>query len=137
MNDLIARLEEATGPSYALDCEITESRLPDEWFGSKVESWFGYGSGVYGCNTADGIRHLECLRAGKYTCSIDAALTLVPEGFQAYVDTGIGPGDAHACVWTDYPHRIQGGAREQATPAIALCISALKVRAFNQHHALT
>lgn len=95
MNDLIAKLEAATGPDRRLDDAIHVA-----------------------------VRGRTALP--PYTKSIDAALMLVPQGFQAYVDTGVGYGDAHACVWADHPHRIQGGARQQATPAIALCIAALK-----------
>jgi hypothetical protein len=108
IQDIIARLERASGPDHEIDREIAEYLRtyspPDR--GSQEGDW------------------------PNYTHSIDAALTLAPKGFQAYVDTGVGAfsGDAHACVWTDYPHRISGGARQCFNPAIALCIAALRAR---------
>jgi len=124
-NPLIVQLEKASGPSFALDCAITEALLPDEWFGSKVESWFGHGRGVYGCNTADGIRHLDCLRAGKYTTSIDAALALVPDGLDFVIRSLRGHAEARVGGAKD-EYLIKGG--EHITPAMALCIAALKAR---------
>lgn len=106
--DIISRLESAEGPDRELDGDI----------------WFA----VHGYRASANLENYP----SRYTASIDAAMTLVPDGFQAYVDTGIGHGDAHACVWTDHPCRIQGGARQQHSPAIALCIAALKARALTQ-----
>ena len=99
MQDLIERLEKAIAPDHDLSAAIFKAVWPDR-------------------------RRRYAENLDHVTGSLDAALTLVPEGFQAYVDTGLGAGQAHACVWTDHPHRIQGGARQQPTPAIALCIAA-------------
>lgn len=139
IEDLIARLEKATSANFALDCEIYESfMLPDKWFGSKVENWFGHGSGIYSCNTADGYGHIDCLRAHAFTSSIDAALTLVPEGwFWRAGVTSIYKAWAH--VHKTHPDHGEPGKNEfgwkrelwepDTNPAIALCIAALKARA--------
>lgn len=108
MDELIAQLEAATGPSATLDMAISRAiRTGQVWTDSQ-----GFPNDVK-----------------SYTSSIDDALSLKPDGFQAYVDTGIGMGHAHACIWTDHPHRISAGARQAANPAIALSIAALKLRA--------
>jgi hypothetical protein len=112
---LIERLEKATGPDRALNALIYLDVLnPHMRAGWTAPNGIGP-EGYYARVSPD------------YTGSIDAALTLVPEGFQAYVDTGT-PEGAHACVWTDYPHRISGGARQCTQPAIALCTAALRAR---------
>ena len=102
MDDLIRKLEAATGPDRSLDEAI--------FVIAKYEP-------------------SEKLPA--YTASIDAALTLVPEGWLRYVaddENGV-----HACVWQKrmpwQGGKIQAGCLKAATPAIALCIAALKARA--------
>lgn len=148
IEELISRLEKAPGANFALDCAIFETTgLPDEWFGSRVEAWFGHGSGVYGCNTADGKRHLDCLRAPNYTSSIDAALTLIKDGwFYSIVkehqdflpadETKLFSAEVRApVVWGQDPETkmpdpfIETYTGEAHNPAIALCIAALKSRA--------
>lgn len=127
MHDLIKKLEAAPGPSLALECEIAEAFLPSEWFGSKVESWFGHGTGIYGCNTADGMRHLDCQRAGKFTTSVDAAMTLVPDGLDFVVRSLRGHAEARVGGAKD-DYIIKGG--HHVTPAMALCIAALKAHEY-------
>lgn len=60
--------------------------------------------------------------AKHYTASIDAALTLVPEGLQFYLSRG------------DYATAATVGREQEwhataATPALALCAAALRARA--------
>ena len=61
----------------------------------------------------------------KYTRSLDAAMTLVPEGWFALIDTR-GRADVR------YAPIDQSGYRREvadaATPALALCIAALRAR---------
>lgn len=125
--ELIERLKAADGPNYALDCAISEILLPDEWFGSKVESWFGHGTGLYGCNTADGIRHLDCQRAGKFTVSVDAAMSLIPADCQWTLES-----DAAWVRWMegDRVREAQWGfnGRGGKSTALAICIAALYAR---------
>lgn len=100
MADLIERLEKATEPEWELDAAI--ARLDD------IREAFG--------DCADD-------EVPPYTSSIDAALTLVPEGCKWLVqDLGIG---FEACT---YPRKGVPCAAKGAAPAIALCIAALKAR---------
>lgn len=104
MKDLIAKLEAATAPDRELDVSV---------------------------HLAAG-RDVECEYTAtrdvpRYTASLDAALTLVPEGYGGIV--GIGKSGL-TFLWQDGRGRDRGistGSKPK-TPAIALCIVALKVR---------
>jgi len=100
MIDLIRRLEAATGPDREIDADI--GRV----FG-RLKPPYPHDAGF------------EYLR---YTESLDAALTLVPEDCRW--ELGVYPmlGFCGA-VWTDVLHRGFG-----RTPAIALLIAALRAR---------
>jgi hypothetical protein len=94
--ELIAALEAATGPSWELDGFICEA---------------------VGAVKPEATPHWEW--PPRYTASIDAALTLVPEGASGAIEFG---NHTQACV-------VGGPWCDGATPAIALCIAALKARA--------
>lgn len=113
---IISRLKKATGPDQELDDTI-----------AVLEGYRG-----------------SPLPYTHYTSSIDAALTLVPEGLSCAVK--IYPEGGGACeIWryvTEVFAEAYGGAEElrrrngtfdhqnvgAATPAIAICIAALKAR---------
>ena len=111
-DELIAALERAEGPSRELDY----------W------CWW---------RSTDVLRHddpepddvAEDIRRDimpRYTASIDAALSLVPDGWHWAVSWG----GVH--LWRhfeDYPIPGTGIIVQHKTPAIALCIAALKARA--------
>ena len=105
MKELIERLEKATGPDRELD-EAVERAIFDE--GKEWRS-----------------AHLP-----YFTASLDAALTLVPEGYRWLVGNawkdkhGSCPAMATVALAGDYGTRPTSAA----TPAIALCIAALKAR---------
>jgi hypothetical protein len=106
MNDLIARLEKATGPDRALEADIAAACAPTD---DPREAAF-----LNGRDYPD-----------LYTSSIDAALTLVPEGWTRSVDAtapemGI---DVDLFPKTGY---VRGS---HLIEAIATCIAALKARA--------
>lgn len=114
MQDLIERLEKATGPNRELDQDIWDM------VGSNEDS-----------SIADGARLIR--HAPSYTSSLDAALTLVPEnhrwtlcGEEVEGDGNIRKPSAHVSMFlSNYaPNRFKEGA----TTAIALCIAALKAR---------
>jgi len=117
--DLIARLETATEGSRELDAEIVRAVDPDAFFADDGS----FESAVYDCINR---------YPPHYTTSLDAALTLVPEGWGWSVDY------ANACMLStlggdghvDYLHTTY--AREAATPALALVIAALKARQAGQ-----
>lgn len=110
--DLIVRLEKAEGPDRDLDIDIAKACLPE------------HHSGRWGR-----------INTPEFTRSIDAALTLVPEGWAVnnmfqrqddrwrcalYKKSGGAPKDSHVTAeWTP-------------TPAIALCIPALKAQEAQQ-----
>lgn len=101
MNDLIERIEAASKGSRALDWEIHVHDGID-------------GKGMYGPHP-------------RYSFSIDAALTLVPEGWTWMLDTMEGRNEA--CVHGNGP--VPDSAYvTAATPALALCAAALKARAY-------
>lgn len=67
--------------------------------------------------------------APAYTASLDAALTLVPDGWAyAFSSNLIGPGNVAGCQRRD---PFGGSEATAATPALALCAAALRARAAN------
>jgi hypothetical protein len=115
MRDLIARLEAATWPDRTLDAYIKAA----------AEGFDPTGKTLIEVKTFTGAAH-ELVPA--YTASIDAALTLVPEG--ADVEVYFSP--------REKPHRRgcvvltigrQAYEAHAVTPALALCIAALRARA--------
>ena len=103
MRDLIERLEAADGPQFVLDVEIWKTCHPADW------KW----------------QHGR-FNPPAYTASIDAALTLVPEGWL----WRIMPSDFDgwlAEVWTDDTLDCEFGVRAK-TPALAICIAALRAK---------
>lgn len=97
--DLIARLEKATGEDRELDCLI---------------------EGIHPTASGD---------TPHYSASIDAALTLVPKGF-AWTLASQGTTDFRFFASVAFPDEdCDGTPTLAATPAIALCIAALRARA--------
>ncbi len=114
---LIAELERATGPDPMLDHRITMA----------IEGWRNLGGGWR--EFADGRREQwDCMRSPKpYTSSIDAALTLIPEGSGWTLEPDM--------VWVRWMgandvEEAQAGfrARGGSCTALALCIACLKAR---------
>lgn len=108
MRDLIERIEAAEGPSRELDAEIAKAVGAEHGSREKVSM---ESRSIYYID--------EC--APAYTASLDAAMTLVPEGFDWAVFRTNGGLTVHA--WC--------GSREDvfaATPALALCAAALRAK---------
>jgi hypothetical protein len=97
LSELIAKLEEAEEGSRELDCEIYVA------LGNPLLRAVG--------------------KAPRYSSSLDAALTLVPEG--SYAKLQIGRNHAKGWAWVEL-RDVEAVAR--STPALALCIAALKAR---------
>lgn len=127
-DEIIAALVKATGPSRELEVEIfTISGHVNE---AHCKEW---------CRQ-DGRTDLTRERyiaawAPNYTASIDAALTLVPEGFAWMIAHSNKENVARArcnlaSIRLDHVSQIgePAGRAEAATPAIALCIAALRAR---------
>lgn len=127
-DELIRALEAATGPSRELDVEIerllgglpkvTGPKDPWGWHverGQAGEFWRGEG--------ADG-REIKRFSVKRYTASIDAALTLVPEGCEWSRHRGA---NGRMTMQVD-GLGVVGQHGQAATPAIALAIAALRAR---------
>lgn len=114
--ELIAALEKATGPDRALDFWCW-------WWGKATHD----GQPPDAEYADDNIKRTD---APRYTASIDAALTLVPDVFCYEVRKGYA---AQATVWRIDCEYDEGSGRvlpfgEHRYPAIALCIASLKAR---------
>lgn len=102
---LIERLEALSGPNFAIEQEIVRIVNPQA---------------------------TRLTTSPPYTASIDAALTLVPEGnegagvewnVESWTGNGIHAPHIRATAWVAGAKRAYG-----ATPAIALCIASLRAR---------
>jgi len=101
--ELIERLEKATGPDHGLDREI------ESYFWDSPHPQWKSDAGL-----------------PRYTSSIDAALTLVPEGWRtASVEERFVGGE---WLWSLKSCGVYAWGVHRCT-AIALCIAALKARA--------
>lgn len=129
MNDLIERIEAASGPDREIDCAIGVAigrffTLPPKWEGGPVG---------YGYRGADGEErhpgHGGDQLVPRYTESVDAALTLVPEGRSWELTQVVSEGISIAFIWNMF-EAGEGDSAEAATPALALCAAALKSRAY-------
>jgi hypothetical protein len=116
LSSLIARLEKATEPSRELDADI-------------CDLLYGKSQGKFQSPTLEWAR----LWNHKPTASIDGALTLLPPG--QYWIVGYGKNSeaeplGGAVIYPPQGSKLAPEAEaEAATPAIALCIAALKARA--------
>ena len=134
MDDLIARLEQATGADRELDAVIAchvkfeDSRpaRPDD-FGGK----YGY------CAGNIKVEH-GFLQADHYTADINAALTLVPEGWGGSIHFSEDRPDCElhctVALGRSYPTNADAYAEKSGKDAtresiaLAICIAALRAR---------
>lgn len=132
LQKLIVALENATEGSDELDCKI--------WCGLNgkrfKESFLTYHRDLQCAYTEPPRRTRHVTRSGDilmYSRSIDAALLLVPVDHCWSVE-GLSPGRqgmvrANATVWHRDDHPMTEDTIFEATPALAICIAALKARA--------
>lgn len=129
MKDLIERLEKATGPDRELDamigaaCQIVDDfnplhLIPPIFYVGDEKGTIR----IYAGKIEDSVRHHKYSRKARpFTSSMDAALSLVPEGstwdltFDDYLIACVGSG--------------HNTGKHNTAPAIAICIAALKSRA--------
>lgn len=113
MNDLARRVEAAGWPGRELDLAIATAsyELGFPIFGARVN----YDPALW----------LE--RNGTITDSLDAALTLVPQGCWVRLDRWPGR-KATASVQPIRETHVAASCAEAATPALALCAAALRAR---------
>lgn len=136
MTDLSAladEIERLDGPSRHADTQIAILLDPD------AQHIIGYESGpfprkpIYGPRSSfwDWARDTSIeppvfMAVPEYTASLDAAMTLVPEGFDWAVFRTNGGLTVHA--WCGYRDDVFA-----ATPALALCAAAIRARSENHH----
>jgi len=114
--------DRATLLALAERCEHTAG--PDRELDSAIAAGLGWPDGRY----SPPILPFERVRLPRhYTASLDAALTLVPEGCGYQIISGFDEGGlTHASV---YVPEIDNGERgDSATAALALCAAALRAR---------
>lgn len=123
-DELIARLEAVAGPSRELDFDIAcavDFKIADDL------GFREYAATYPKFAARDNFP--------AYTASIDAALTLVPDDMGYEIGIPVPPTEARPHgrkPWADLWWEIDGPREfliNAATPAIALCIAALKARA--------
>lgn len=122
MRDLIARLEAAQGPDRELDGEIAVAVQG----GEIVWKQANYTMEMYPSHRYASTNHYGGFaneHVPLFTASIDAALTLVPDGWSWSLYDVIGKPES-VRMWR-HPMDVLTSA---ATPALALCIAALKAR---------
>ena len=128
--ELIAALEAAEGPSAKLDGNIHLILFPEYLTfrrGAKeadAENYFFTTAIV----SRDWREHII---AAPYTASIDAALTLVPNGLGWLIGTSDDHPSFHCHLFTLAGEMISRGigySLRAPTPALAICIAALKAR---------
>lgn len=112
MKDLIKRIEAADGPDRELDVEICEA------MGFTVVGHYRRGSN-------EPIRGYSWVPVRYYTSSIDAAMTLVPEGWNGSFDW---IGDKCGATLNKTPFASNAVIGDASSPALALCAAALRAR---------
>ena len=122
MKDLIAKLEAATEGSRELDADIYEA------IGCEVVRARKSRRGLNWCyrgHFPHGWLAIRWEKMNHLTTSIDAALTLVPEGMFWSIDSS---GSAYICQLDSGGQRGSVRVGDGESPALALCIAALKAR---------
>lgn len=125
MDDLIKRLEKAEDGSRELDAEIWQSS------GTMPEGLEDVG---YFPDPAKGCMEGSIYAAPHYTTSLDAALTLVPEGWEIQLFKKLNGSKCRLKRVVDYylvaPMENSEWEEDRlvTTSALALCIAALKAR---------
>lgn len=133
LNALASRVEGLSGPNYEIDCEVWDAIYPGER-ATRFSNFIAPGKPHHRrLGPADMDGYVKPLRS--FTASLDAAMTLVPEGW-TYVHVEIcarGREGQHCNAEIsrfsdadEQEHRVMGYA---ATPALALVAAALRARA--------
>lgn len=126
--DIIERLEKAAAGSRELDAAIDlELGLPKMFRNSRVAGWWREGE-WWSCSTDDGFKHLQAKPIGTWTRSLDAVLMLVPEHVDWLITSKVSIGVA---AWVKMMPDLTTYESDYSnkTPALALCIAAMKARA--------
>lgn len=143
LTTLIAKLEAATGPNRELDaliwCAVGPSQTDEEydaaWRDSNCQLPIAPDRELSGMTLAQAIeKHPNRIAKAaaywnvpRFTASIDAALTLVPEGmsYELHVDGSPSGPRAVSSVWSNLGGEFESEAR---LPSMALSAAALRAR---------
>lgn len=138
MKDLIEMLEKATGPDRDIDlaCHILLSGRKWEF----SQAWLNNRDIIHTAVTDEDREDMEVWGTlphvrmlPRYTASLDAALTLVPSGHEWRAGDDLENRSAWASISDDVWDEANGEIIAIGkTPAIALCIAALKARAASE-----
>lgn len=123
MTDLAERIEGAEGPSRELDALIEVERRKRAAFEAGLDdrARAHWRPDAFGYVESQGTRY----PSPAYTASIDAAMTLVTEGWLFDLYNLNGYPEAH--LTNDTLQRVSVSV-DAATPALALCAAALRAR---------
>lgn len=135
MTNLSERVMSLSGPSYEMDCLIWDAIYPGERL-ARFEKLTANGAAYHmRLGPADMDGYVKPLRA--FTASIDAAMTLVPEGDPAFSATfwrlgndgeGADPAEFKAEILLCSMLTSKRLSATASTPALALCAAALLAR---------
>ena len=122
LKELAERCEQAAGPDRELDEAIVLTalgwkRADYKRGGRTIRAW---DNGEYRQERAPDF----------YTASLDAAMTLVPDGIS--VRLFVHPDESHCDIYQSHQAKEMGEAEQAATPALALCAAALRAIAAHQ-----
>lgn len=124
LNKLADRVERAGGPDRELDALIVTSLCP----GATVSEYIrGEGDDIVFHAEALGIRNKDC--CPWYTASLDAAMTLVPEGHDWVLCDHRATYGTPFVIIKSGDDRVEDWTGRAVTPALALVSACLKARA--------
>lgn len=130
IGELIERLGKATGPGRELDLAIQAWLDPEAPIlfgaGTKKAKWGSYRD-IPSAEGQDIPNLISVINPPSYSESIDAALTLKPEGW-SFTLVGGTAGVSHSFATVSLSVPSFEKPSRGATPAIALCIAALRAR---------
>jgi hypothetical protein len=124
LRELAAKVEAAAGPSFALETEIYKLVRPDA-YQRRLSVLL---AGPLGPRLSP-VDYDGYIKPPTYTASLDAAISMVPEGFGWNIHAPSSPDQYNlpaARIWGRDRGTFQANA---ATPAIALCAAALRALA--------
>ena len=131
LREIAERVEKLTGPSWEADLAIFRAIRP-EYAGAE---WQPFGPGLRHVNDSSDMRCLPAADATplRYTVSVDAALTLVPDPEWRVVLDKLPISDGPRWTATIRPHAAEGGWSDYTeTAAIAITAAALRALAASQ-----
>lgn len=124
---LAERCETAEGPDDVLDADIMAAVHPELTVHPWVRRTYPNGKRPFFADTSDP-DNLNVVSTSRFTASLDAAVTLVPDDYGWQMRRGhVGGGRTVCYLWDG--KGIWSPTVVAATPALALCAAALRARA--------